>query len=69
MTKEMNAEEIIRDFCPHSSCAGKGTYTVKAVCTNCDWKGTVELIKGHEFSRWRACPNCGCTYTLMRRSS
>lgn len=63
------SDELLRSLCSHTHCDGAGTYTVKAACTNCDWKGSVELTKGHEFSRWIACPRCGCTYTLIRRSA
>lgn len=63
------SEELLKHLCSDSYCKSKGTYTVKAVCTNCDWKGSIELTKGHEFSRSINCPNCACSYTLMRRSS
>lgn len=65
----LSNDQLLQQLCSDSACKSKGTYTVKAACTNCDWKGTVELTKGHEFSRWINCPNCGCSYTLMRRPS
>lgn len=62
-------EDVVKQLCGHSNCDSKGTYTVKALCTNCDWSGTIELTRGREFSNSRSCPGCGCSFTLARRRS
>ena len=69
MSDTLTKEQVVRVPCVHSACKGKGSYRVGAKCTNCDWTGHLEITKGHEFSRWIACPRCECTYTLMRSGS
>lgn len=59
--RSADSSAALRALCDHPECKGRGTYAVNAVCTNCDWAGSVKLTKGHEFSRWSAdCPRCGC---------
>lgn len=68
MTEQVPSDELLKRLCGDSSCKDKGTYLVKAVCTNCDWSGNIELTRGHEFlSYCTSCPGCGCA-RLMRRS-
>lgn len=58
MTEENQLDEI-RRICGDSVCAGRGTYSLRGRCYNCNWKGTVTLTKGHSFLTV-TCPNCGC---------
>jgi len=51
--------------------APEGTYTIEALCENCDWLGEVEIPKGtaitrgESVGRYARCDDCGC-YTLLR---
>lgn len=38
-----------------------GMYHVAAFCTNCDWRGYLQMPKGKECSGTHKCPNCECT--------
>ena len=67
--EQLTSDQVVKVPCVHSKCKGKGSYRVGASCTNCGWKGTLEITKGHEFSRWTNCPRCDCTRTLMRSIS
>lgn len=49
-------------------------YRIKASCSNCDWKGEIEIPKGYPVKRGEcvdeaaACPECGC-FTLIRQAA
>lgn len=61
-------EDQLKDLCCHDACKGKATYQVQVTCINCDWSGSIELTRGHEFSRYSSsCKGCGCS-TLIRKS-
>lgn len=41
------------------------TYTVSVACSNCGWRGSIEIPKG-QLIEGKTCPNCGC-YELEKR--
>lgn len=65
----MTDRPLSADICGHPDCKGNGKYVVKAQCSNCAWRGEIEITKGHKFSNARACPKCACRWTLMQRFS
>lgn len=43
-------------------------YEADMICSNCDFKGTVEIPKGistAEYGHVNPCPTCGCTQKLF----
>ncbi len=53
--------ETVDRTCSMESCKEKGTYTLKATCSNCGHEFYVKYTKGHEHDGSRApCPACEC---------
>lgn len=47
---------------------GIETYTIKVVCTNCDYEGELKLEKGKRLDFESKCPKCRCQDTLVNTS-
>lgn len=63
MTLPKTSEAVIDRTCGHGICEHRGTYVVKARCTNCAWEGRLRTTKGHqayEMASRAECPRCGC---------